>query len=131
MNKKAFTLMELLLVVAILAIFAASAIPYLMQTFGGFGQITNQEAIINSLQEVSTVISRKIVFDNEEATESNINTIITDLAANNGITVTLTSIDEIKDVNNKVLPEVVKITLEGKLGADSHSLSFIVYPAIK
>ena len=85
MNKKAFTLMELLLVVAIVAIFAASSIPFLMNSFGGFNQITNQEAIINRLQEVSTVIIRRVTFDNHSTNA--LQTIIDEMQTNNGITV--------------------------------------------
>lgn len=125
MNKKAFTLMELLLVVAIVAIFAASALPFLMNSFGGFNQITNQEAIINTLQEVSTVITRRVIFDNYSTNE--LQQIVTDMQSDNGITVSLEKVEHVKDKDNNSLG-IAAITLSATNGADTHKIRFLISP---
>ena len=125
MNKKAFTLMELLLVVAIVAIFAASSIPFLMNSFGGFNQITNQEAIINRLQEVSTVIIRRVTFDNHSTND--LQTIIDEMQTNNGITVTLKKVEHLKDKTGNSLG-IAAITLTATKGTDTHEVRFLISP---
>lgn len=146
MNKKAFTLLEMLLVVTILAIIAASAIPFMINSIGGFNQITAQEDIINSLQEISTVISRRIIFDNESSSIDHLNEIISSFANSssgnnynlaNGIVVKkLTSTDVTdctytKDGKSVKIPNCIRITLTASKNDSEHKLSFIVYPAIE
>ncbi len=125
MNKKAFTLMELLLVVAIIAIFATSSIPFLMNSFGGFNQITSQEAIINTLQEVSTVITRRVTFDNYSTNE--LQTIITEMQSNNGITVSLKNVEHLKDQDSNSIG-IAAITLSATNGAATHEVKFLISP---
>ena len=146
MNKKAFTLLELLLVVAIISIIAVSAIPFMFSSFGGFNEITTQEAVVNSLQEVSTVISRRIIFDNETATIDNINGIINSLATkltgNNyelasGVIIQKVTNDDVKTYtytkngSNIEVSDCLRITLKGFKGEHNHILNFIVFPATR
>ena len=117
--------MELLLVVAIVAIFAASSIPFLMNSFGGFSQITNQEAIINRLQEVSTVIIRRVTFDNHSTND--LTTIINEMQTDNGITVSLKKVEHLKDKAGSSLG-IAAITLSATNGADTHEARFLISP---
>ena len=146
MNKKAFTLLEMLMVVTILAIIAASAIPFMINSFGGFNQITTQEDIVNSLQEISTVISRRIIFGNESSSIDELNDIISGFANNtsgndyklaSGIIVKkLTSTDVTdctytKDGKSVKIPNCIRITLTASKNDSEHKLNFIVYPAVE
>ena len=145
-NKKAFTLLELLVVVVIVAILAVSAIPFMFRSFGGFNEITIQESIVNSLQEVSTVISRRVIFDNESASVDNVNQIINSLASkksgNNyelpsGVIVKNVTNDDIKTytykkgTSNIEVPECLRIILTASKDNHQHSLNFIIFPADK
>ena len=146
MNKKAFTLIELLLVVVIISILAVSAIPFMFRSFGGFNEITTQETIVNSLQEVSTVITRRIIFDNETASLNNINGIINSLAANtvgnnyelpSGVIIKKVTNDDVKTYtykkngSNVEVSDCLRITLKGSKGEHNHTLNFIVFPATR
>ena len=146
MNKKAFTLIELLLVVVIISILAVSAIPFMFRSFGGFNEVTTQEAIVNSLQEVSTVITRRIIFDNETATLDKINGIINSLAANtvgnnyelpSGVIIAKVTNDDVKTYtykkngSNVEVSDCLRITLKGSKGEHNHTLNFIVFPATR
>ncbi len=146
MNKKAFTLIELLLVVVIISILAVSAIPFMFRSFGGFNEITTQEVIVNSLQEVSTVISRRIIFDNEIASLDNINGIISSLAVNtvgnnyelpSGVIIEKVTNSDVntytykKNGSNIEVSDCLKITLKGSKGEHNHILNFIVFPATR
>ena len=146
MNKKAFTLIELLLVVVIISILAVSAIPFMFRSFGGFNEVTTQEAIVNSLQEVSTVITRRIIFDNETATLDKINGIINSLAANtvgnnyelpSGVIIKKVTNDDVKTYtykkngSNVEVSDCLRITLKGSKGEHNHTLNFIVFPATR
>ena len=146
MNKKAFTLVELLLVVVIISILAVSAIPFMFRSFGGFNEITTQETVVNSLQEVSTVITRRIIFDNETATLNNINGIINSLAANsvgnnyelpNGVIIEKVTNDDVKTYtykkngSNIEVSDCLRISLKGSKGEQNHILNFIVFPATR
>ena len=145
-NKKAFTLLELLLVVVIVSILAVSGIPFMFRSFGGFNEITTQESIVNSLQEVSTVISRRVLFDNESASFNNVNTIINSLASKrsgnnyelpNGVVINYVTSDDIKTysykkgTSNIEVPECLRITLTASKENYEHSLNFIIFPADK
>ena len=146
MNKKAFTLVELLLVVVIISILAVSGIPFMFNSFGGFNEVTTQEAVVNSLQEVSTVITRRIIFDNETATLNNINGIINSLAANSvgnnyelpsGVIIEKVTNDDVKTYtynkngSNVEVSDCLRITLKGFKGEHNHILNFIVFPATR
>lgn len=146
MKKKAFTLLELLLVVVIISILAVSAIPFMFRSFGGFNEITTQEVVVNSLQEVSTVISRRIIFDNEIASLDNINGIISSLAVKtvgsnyelpSGVIIEkVTNSDVIpytykKNSSNIEVSDCLRITLKGSKGEHNHILNFIVFPATR
>lgn len=146
MNKKAFTLLELMLVTVILAIIAASAIPFMINSFGGFNKITTQETMINSLQEISSVMSRRIIFDNESSSIDNLNEIINSFANSstssrynlaNGISIKkLTASDVIsytytEGSTTKTIPNCIRITLTAIKNDSEHKLSFIVFPALE
>ena len=145
MNKKAFTLLELMLVTVILAIIAASGIPFLINSFGGFNQVTTQETMINSLQEISSVMSRRIIFDNESSSISNLNEIINSFADSstsnsyelaNGISIKrltssdVTSYTYTKGTNTITIPNCIRVTLTATKNDSEHKLNFIIYPAI-
>ena len=146
MNKKAFTLLEMLMVVTILAIIAASAIPFMINSFGGFNQITTQEDIVNSLQEISTVISRRIIFDNESSSIDHLNEIISSFASSTsgndyklakGIIVKKLANTDVTDCtytkNSKTvkISNCIRITLTASKNNSEHKLNFIVYPAVE
>ena len=146
MNKKAFTLLELMLVIAILAIIATSAIPFMINSFGGFNRITTQETMINSLQEISSVISRRIIFDNESSSITNLNEIINSFAISstsssynlaNGVSIKkltssdVTSCTYTKGSNTITIPNCIRVTLTATQNDSEHKLNFIIYPAIE
>ena len=146
MNKKAFTLLELMLVTVRLAIIAASGIPFMISSFGGFNQITTQETMVNSLQEISSVITRRVIFDNESSSITNLNEIINSFANSstsnsyelaNGITIKkltdsdVTSCTYTKGTNTITIPNCIKVTLTATKNDSEHKLNFIIYPAIE
>ena len=141
MNKKAFTLLELMLVTVILAIIAASAIPFMINSFGGFNKITTQETMINSLQEISSVMSRRIIFDNESSSIDNLNEIISSFANSstssrynlaNGISIKkLTACTYTEGSTTKTIPNCIRVTLTATKNESEHKLSFIVFPALE
>ena len=144
MNKKAFSFMELMLVIVIVSILAASSIPFMFRYFGGFNEVTQQENIVKSLQEINTVISRKVVLDNEQASIENLNNIISSIAAkNNGSDYELANgiiikkLDEQsvekcvykKDGKTHEIANCLRVTLNGRKNEHQHNLSFIIFPA--
>ncbi|MBR4569921.1 MAG: type II secretion system protein [Candidatus Riflebacteria bacterium] len=146
MNKKAFTLLELMLVTVILAIIATSAIPFMINSFGGFNRITTQETMINSLQEISSVISRRIIFDNESSSVDHLNEIINSFANSsttnsydlaNGISINKLTASDVTSCTytqgsiTKTIPNCIRITLTATKNDSEHKLSFIVFPAIE
>lgn len=146
MNKKAFTLLELMLVTIIVAIIAASAIPFMINSFSGFNQITTQETIVNSLQEISSVITRRIIFDNESSSITNLNEIINSFANSstsnsynlaNGISIKKLTADDVttctytKGTNTITIPNCIRVTLTATKNDSEHKLNFIIFPAIE
>lgn len=149
MRKKAFTLLEILLTVAIIAIIATTSLPFMLKSFGGFNEIFSHGTVVDSLQELYTVINRRIINKSESAKVDDLNKIIEGFAvekfvsnkityyklANGTIIKELISKDsEEKNVAaiNVEIPNCLQITLEGRLGTDDkykHELRFILYPA--
>ncbi len=145
MNKKAFTLVEIILVTVLLSIFVASGIPYMLKYLGGFNNITNQGTIIQSLQEISTVIKRRILSDKETASLDHINDIINSYATKqtgnnyelaNGTIIKKLTADDVKTCsytkngNQIEIPNCIRITLTASKNGSEHRLSFILFPAI-
>ena len=145
MNKKAFTLVEIILVTVLLSIFVASGIPYMLKYLGGFNNITNQGTIIQSLQEISTVIKRRILSDKETANLDHLNEIINSYATkqngnnyelSNGTIIKKLTADDIKTCsytkngNQIEIPNCIRITLTASKNGSEHKLSFILFPAI-
>lgn len=148
MRKRAFTLFEITLVIAILAVLAAGCLPYMLKTFGGFNDITMQADMVNTLQEISTVITRRIVSDREgQPTTLNldyINRIINDMALeidsgnykmhNNIIIKKLVKNDIENRSNNNFKTNVnlphncLRITLTAVRKSEQQKISFIVFP---
>ena len=144
MKRKAFTFMELLLVMVIISIIAASSIPFMFRYIGGFNEITQQESILKSLQEISTVITRKVVLDSELASIENLNNILDSFAVKsntnnyelpNGIIVKKLDENDVKyctykkDGNTLEITGCLRVTLSAHKNDYSHKLSFIIFPA--
>ena len=145
MNKKAFTLVEIVLVTVLISIFVASGIPYMLKYLGGFNKITNQGVIVQSLQEISTVINRRIISDKETASLEHLNEIINSYATkqignyyelSNGTIIKKLTDDDVKTCSytkngNKIeIPNCIRITLTASKNGSEHRLSFILFPAI-
>ena len=146
MNKKAFTFMELMLVMVIISIIAASSVPFMFRFFGSFNEVTQQESILKSLQEISTVITRRVILDSELASVENLNSIINSFAVKsndssyelpNGITIKKIEESDIeqcsytKNSTTHVISSCLKVTLTANKNSNQHKLSFILYPANK
>ncbi len=149
MSKKGFTLLELILTLALFSILAASSVPFLLKIFNGYSEVFQYKALVNSLQEISTVISRNVINDNKSVKVDKINDMILQLyqlnnddkigndyyRLFNGI-----RIKKLKDGdvvtytyknggNNISIPYCKRITLTALKDDKIASLSFILYPA--
>lgn len=148
MKKKAFTFLEITLVMAVVAIIAASAIPFMLKTFTGYNEIANQADIVNKLQEISSVITRRIISDKKEQPATlnldYINGIINDMSLgsesgnykmHNNIIIKKLVKDDIENRSNdkfkkidKIPHNCLRITLTATREKEQHKLRFIVYP---
>lgn len=61
MTKKAFTLFELLLVIAIVIILGASSAPFLARTVNWFYDVTKSDLAINDLYNTGIFVSRAVM----------------------------------------------------------------------
>jgi prepilin-type N-terminal cleavage/methylation domain-containing protein len=61
--RRGFTLFELMLVAAIIAILAASSAPFLARTVSWFYEVTTSETAINQLYDTGSVVSRALTQD--------------------------------------------------------------------